>query len=70
MHPAMARLILLDIHDVLAPQDQEYFRSSREARFGQTLEAVQAGRDHRREGVPQDDAAGPHGAGVAALAGG
>ncbi len=45
MHPAMARLILLDIHDCLTPEDQAYFRASREARFGQTLEAVQAGRD-------------------------
>lgn len=44
LHPALARLILLDIHDCLAPADQAYFRTSREARFGQTLEAVQAGR--------------------------
>ena len=45
MHPALSRLILLDIHDCLGPKDQAYFRASREARFGQTLEAVQAGRE-------------------------
>ena len=45
LHPALSRLILLDIHDCLAAKDQAYFRTSREARFGQTLEAVQAGRD-------------------------
>ena len=45
LHPALARLILLDVHDCLAPADQAYFRTSREARFGQTLEAVQASRD-------------------------
>jgi glutathione S-transferase len=32
---------------VVAPQDEVYFRESREARFGMTLEAVQAGRETR-----------------------
>ena len=45
LHPALSRLILLDVHDCLAAKDQAYFRASREARFGQTLEAVQAGRE-------------------------
>jgi len=45
LHPALARLILLDIHDCLAPKDQAYFRQSREERFGISLEAVQAGRE-------------------------
>lgn len=45
LHPALSRLIVLDIHDCLAAKDQAYFRNSREARFGQTLEAVQAGRE-------------------------
>ena len=42
---AIARLIVRDLLDVVAPQDVEYFRNSREARFGKTLEAVQAGRE-------------------------
>ncbi|MCV9965820.1 glutathione S-transferase family protein [Pararhizobium sp. BT-229] len=40
LHMALTRIILLDIHDRLAPVDQAYFRASREARFGTTLEAV------------------------------
>ena len=36
-----------DILDVIDPEDRDYFRSSREARFGATLEAVQEGREQR-----------------------
>ncbi len=43
----IARLIVRDILDVLDPTDVDYFRSSREARFGTTLEAVQEGREER-----------------------
>ena len=43
----IARLIVRDLLDVAAPQDRAYFRESREARFGMTLEAVQAGRETR-----------------------
>ncbi len=45
VHPALGRLVLRDIHDVLAPVDQAYFRRTREAAFGRTLEAVMADRD-------------------------
>lgn len=40
--PAMARILLLDIHRLLIPEDQVYFRASREARFGATLENIVA----------------------------
>lgn len=40
LHPAVTRIALLDIHGMLAPQDQVYFRASREDRFGKPLEAV------------------------------
>ncbi len=43
----IARLIVRDLLDVIDPKDQDYFRSSREARFGQSLEAVQEGREDR-----------------------
>ena len=42
--PAVARIILLEIHDCLDPRDRKYFRASREKRFGQSLEAVVADR--------------------------
>lgn len=55
--PAIARIILLDIHDRVHEADRDYFRASREERFGQTLEEVVADRparlaDFRRELLP------------------
>jgi glutathione S-transferase len=43
----IARLIVRDIWDVVDPRDRAYFRESRQARFGTTLEAVQQGREAR-----------------------
>ena len=43
----IARFIVRDLLDIIDPKDVAYFRSSRESRFGTTLEAVQAGRDDR-----------------------
>jgi glutathione S-transferase len=45
LHPLVARCVVKDIHAVLTPEDQAYFRQSREQRFGATLEAVQANRE-------------------------
>jgi glutathione S-transferase len=41
----MFPMIVADIHGHLRPVDQAYFRRTREARFGTTLEQVSAGRD-------------------------
>ncbi len=43
----IASLIVTDIHQRLLPEDQVYFRTSREARFGKSLEEVVAGRESR-----------------------
>jgi glutathione S-transferase len=43
----IARFIVRDLLDVIDPKDRTYFRTSREARFGTTLEQVQADRDDR-----------------------
>jgi glutathione S-transferase len=43
----IARLIVRDILNVIDDKDRDYFRQSREARFGTTLEAVQEGRETR-----------------------
>ncbi|WP_124308814.1 glutathione S-transferase family protein [Pseudomonas chlororaphis] len=40
--PAVARVILLDVYEQLADEDREYFRSSREAHFGTSLEQLVA----------------------------
>lgn len=47
LHTGAIRLFILDIHDHLYPEDQAYFRSTREQRFGQTLEDIQHGREER-----------------------
>jgi glutathione S-transferase len=44
---SIARFIVRDLLDVIDPKDKDYFRSSRESRFGATLEQVQAGREDR-----------------------
>ncbi|MGQ7794363.1 glutathione S-transferase N-terminal domain-containing protein [Faunimonas sp. B44] len=49
LHPAIAPMIISRIHDLLAPADQAYFRSSREARYRTTLEAFTTGVDANRE---------------------
>lgn len=49
MHAGIANLILLDVWRQLAPEDQHYFRTTREKTYGQTLEQLQAGRDARIE---------------------
>jgi len=43
----IARFIVRDLVDIIDPKDRDYFRSSREARFGMSLEAVQEGRENR-----------------------
>lgn len=39
VHPHLIKLILGDVFKVVLPEDQPYFRESREKRFGMTLEA-------------------------------
>lgn len=43
----IARFIVRDLLDIIDEKDRPYFRQSREARFGMTLEAVQDGREAR-----------------------
>lgn len=43
----IARFIVRDLMDIIDPKDRDYFRSSREARFGDSLEVVQQGRESR-----------------------
>src|SRR5712691_1376744 len=47
LQPALAGFVVLDICRHSAPQDQAYFRQSREERFGRTLEEVVKDRDAR-----------------------
>ena len=42
---ALVPLMVFDVWSAVAPADRDYFRQSREKRFGCTLEQLQAGRD-------------------------
>jgi glutathione S-transferase len=48
LHVLVFRLIVADIHARIAPEDQAYFRETRERRLGMSLEAAQADREARR----------------------
>jgi glutathione S-transferase len=50
LHPALIRFTVLDIWRHVASQDKDYFRRSREERFGTSLEAFTADRDQRLDG--------------------
>lgn len=45
VHPALARLILPDVHAVLDEADKDYFKRTREAAFGVSLDALAAQRE-------------------------
>lgn len=47
VHMGIARMVILDIQNQLVPEDRDYFRTSREQRFGATLETVVADREER-----------------------
>lgn len=47
VHGFLGGALLMDIHDCLAPSDRQYFRESREARFGRRLEDPPVGREQR-----------------------
>ena len=47
LQPGIIPFVVLDIHRHSRPQDQDYFRRSREERFGKTLEEVGRGREAR-----------------------
>jgi glutathione S-transferase len=47
IHSYVGAAALLDIHALLAPADQAYFRDSREKRFGKALEAVPVDREQK-----------------------
>lgn len=45
VHPAVTGIAIADIHDMLGAVDQQYFRTSREALLGRTLEEMRTGRE-------------------------
>lgn len=51
MSAPIMRSILMDIFDRVRPEDRDYFRASREARFGKTLEQLDATRGDYRDAI-------------------
>lgn len=51
VHPVAMRIMVRDIHDLLDEADQVYFRPSREARLGRSLEEHQTGVEPNREAL-------------------
>ncbi len=45
LHPAVARVVVPDIPAALHAKDRDYFRTTREAAFGRSFEAIAAERD-------------------------
>ncbi len=45
INPGLARLVVLDIYNILSPKDQPYFRETREKLWGCTLEHLVSDRD-------------------------
>ncbi len=48
IHDYIRQAIMMDIFNMLGPEDQAYFRQSREARFGRALEEQPEGREEKR----------------------
>ena len=46
VHPPLARLLLPDIYNILAEEDRNYFRTTREAALGATFEKLVSEREH------------------------
>ncbi|OHV76288.1 glutathione S-transferase family protein [Rhizobium sp. LCM 4573] len=45
IHPAIVNIAVADIHDMLDDDDRAYFRKTREAALGRTLEEIRSGRE-------------------------
>ena len=45
LHPAIVKIVLPDIFKIIDDKDKAYFRTVREARFGMTIEAMEAARE-------------------------
>ena len=53
IHPLIAKCVVLDILNVINPDEHEYFRLSREKRFGASLEQVVSDRDATKKVIQQ-----------------
>ncbi len=52
LHPAIVKIAVLDIHDMLDETDKSYFRESRQAFFGKSIEEIASSRDEEIAAFP------------------
>ncbi|APG48999.1 glutathione S-transferase family protein [Phaeobacter porticola] len=52
LHPSLATIAVMDMHNLMSPDDQVYFRTARERRFGMSLEEMAKGADRERAALP------------------
>ncbi|WHA40241.1 glutathione S-transferase family protein [Agrobacterium larrymoorei] len=52
LHPSIVKIAVLDIHDMLDEADRTYFRDSRKAFFGKTIEEIAANREEEIAAFP------------------
>jgi glutathione S-transferase len=53
LHPVISTITVIDMHDMMSPEDQKHFRAAREKRSGKNLEAVYAGKEQALAELPQ-----------------
>jgi glutathione S-transferase len=53
IHPPVSTIAVMDMHAMMSPEDQAYFRSAREKRFGKSLEEVYAKKDAELAAFPE-----------------
>ncbi|MFS4583468.1 glutathione S-transferase family protein [Phaeobacter sp. C3_T13_0] len=53
LHPSLATIAVMDMHNLMSSDDQAYFRAARERRFGMSLEAMAEGADAERAVLPE-----------------
>lgn len=53
LHPPLSVAAALDMHNLMGPADQDYFRTAREKRFGKSLEEVAEGGMKALQSLPE-----------------
>ncbi|STR27504.1 Beta-aryl ether cleaving enzyme [Janthinobacterium lividum] len=54
IHPPVSAIAAMDMHALMSPADQAYFRAAREKRFGKTLEEASATRHIELAALPEN----------------
>jgi len=53
LHPSLSVAAALNMHNLMSPADQDYFRTAREKRFGKSLEEIAEGGKDALQSLPE-----------------